>query len=155
MKPGSTVVPVRYVRQDGPQGSLGWGTYVFPTEEMSGYLMSERSLVDLSHYEAAYNYFQLQFRPDTDPVEQLFAFRPRTGELYPSPAQDRVHRARAAKTIHILGLNSAARCQARMKLLRDLRNAHLSNDKERLRELARAGPYRFVAAYFLSSLTSP
>jgi hypothetical protein len=33
--------------------------------------MSERGVVDLSHYEAAYSYFQVHFRSATDPVRCL------------------------------------------------------------------------------------
>lgn len=94
----------------------------------------------------------LLLRPDVDPVSACFAFRPRTGEVYAAPEFDRVTRVRVTKTIHVFGLNTEVRRYARLRLLRDLVNAHACGDHERVAEMAEQGPYRFVARHFLETI---
>ena len=90
-------------------------------------------------------------RPDADPVDEYFAFNALTGVLYPAPEAPRIARVRVRRTIRILGLNTEARCQARLKLLRRLQRAGAQRDEETLRELAEGGPFRFLARSFLEA----
>jgi hypothetical protein len=103
-------------------------------------------------------------RPDADLVspeedrsfvavfKKWFDFEPMTGALSPAPDAPRSVRARVRLTIRVLGLNERTRCDARRNRWQDLRNAvkHPSDDL-RLEEMARLGPYRFVAIYFLEA----
>lgn len=93
----------------------------------------------------------LLLRPDADPVDEYFAFNALTGALYPSPEAPRIARARVRRTIRILGLNTEARCQARLKLFRRLQRAVVQGDEETLRELEEGGPFRFLARSFLEA----
>jgi uncharacterized protein (TIGR02646 family) len=91
-------------------------------------------------------------RPDEDAVESFFVLDVETGTLDPNPSLCGRDRARARLTARVFGLNKPPRCAARVRVLRDLRNAMKAMDRATLEEHATQGPYRFVGRWFLRSL---
>lgn len=103
-------------------------------------------------------------RPDVDllPIEgetadaeaflRWFSFDPMTGKIGPALGADPITKARARLTIGIFRLNETTRCLARRHRWQDLLNAAKHpQDDTRLEEMARLGPYRFVAHYFMTA----
>lgn len=85
-------------------------------------------------------------RPDVDPVDGWFDFDPLDGRLYPAASlTDATIVARIRLTISVLGLNRRELCLNRRRLWRDLENAFKGDDKGRLKDAIRRGPYPFVA----------
>jgi hypothetical protein len=90
---------------------------------------------------------------DAEAFLRWFSFDPMTGKIGPAPGADPVTKARARLTIGIFHLNKTERCLARRNCWRDLLNADRGRppDEERIEEMARLGPYRFVAHYFMAA----
>lgn len=69
--PGSTVLPLVYVdNMTSPPGTAR-GRYVQPMQELSSWLISRIEVVDLAQYEAGFEYFPVQFRPERDPFRTI------------------------------------------------------------------------------------
>ncbi|WP_425602460.1 retron system putative HNH endonuclease [Luteibacter aegosomatis] len=68
------------------------------------------------------NYDEMLLAPDMEAFrfEDYFVFNFLTGEIEPSPAASESERARAATTIRLYALNSAARNKARLQELRQM-----------------------------------
>jgi uncharacterized protein (TIGR02646 family) len=92
-------------------------------------------------------------RPDIDDVGRFLDFDELTGELAPKPGLDRYEVARVRLSIRVYGLNTTARCRARLNCVTDLRNAcKFPSDTLTIEERAKGGPHRFVAQRFLESI---
>jgi hypothetical protein len=64
---GSTVVPVYLAQDTDPDADLVHSLRVRPTLQAAGWIMAERRVVDLSHYEAYFQVNPPRFRADLDP----------------------------------------------------------------------------------------
>lgn len=97
-------------------------------------------------------------RPDTDPVDEWFDVEPTTGAMRPSAAiDDATIRARVRLTIVVLRLDSPDRCQARLAVVKAIRNAWKrdskgQHDRPDAAERAARGPYRFVALRVIDAM---
>jgi len=90
-------------------------------------------------------------RPDTDPVDTYFDFDDDTGRLRPNAALDWPTRVNVRLTIRVFRLNDSHRCKARVRVVKELKNAWKRDARTRERdrptvdERCEQGPYRFVA----------
>jgi uncharacterized protein (TIGR02646 family) len=95
-------------------------------------------------------------RPDRNPVERWFVFDLDTGRVNPAPELDRRTRAQVRLTTRVFQLNTEGRCMARKRVWRAMENAAKHpQDSASLEDYAAHGPYRFVAALFLSMREGP
>jgi len=64
---GSTILPLFYISEGSAQGGTAYSLRTRPLDTSAGYLMATRNVIDLAHYESAFNYFITRFRPELDP----------------------------------------------------------------------------------------
>ena len=67
----STVLPVNLAQDGDVDADLTHSFRVRPTLQLTGWLMAERHVVDLGHYEAFYRVNPPRFRPEVDPFEPI------------------------------------------------------------------------------------
>jgi hypothetical protein len=68
---GATVVPVSFVRAEDDHPGLARSAYTRPVIQATGYLVAERGVVDLSHFQGELDYFITQFRRELDPFATI------------------------------------------------------------------------------------
>jgi hypothetical protein len=68
---GATVVPVFFADSAGDDPGLASSVWVRPVLQATGYLMADRRVVDLSHYQGQFDYFITRFRPCVDPLRTI------------------------------------------------------------------------------------
>jgi hypothetical protein len=71
LRPGATLVPLNFVQDDNPPPGLQYSKSARPTLQASGWLMAERKVVDLSHFEAYLQFFPIAFRDGVDPKQSI------------------------------------------------------------------------------------
>lgn len=91
-------------------------------------------------------------RPDTDPVGELFDFDDDSGWLRPRASLDWPTRVNVRLTIRVFRLNERHRCEARKRVIKEMRSASKLRDDATLEQCATKGPYRFVARRVLQAL---
>ena len=68
---GSTVLPLRYVSTSTTPPGTASADYIDPIEVLPSWLISRAGAVDLTQYEAGYDYFPVQFQDSTSPFLHL------------------------------------------------------------------------------------
>lgn len=68
---GATVVPLSFVASADDHPGLAHSSWTRPLIQATGYLVAQRHVVDLSHFQARYDYFITQFRPPVDPFATI------------------------------------------------------------------------------------
>lgn len=68
---GATVVPLNATQGQGGVPGLTTSLWTRPLIQATGYLVAERRVVDLSHFQARYDYFVTQFRSNVDPFATI------------------------------------------------------------------------------------
>ena len=71
LRPGATLVPLNFVQDDDPPPGMQYSKSARPTLQASGWLMAERKVVDLSHFEAYLQFFPIAFGHGVDPKESI------------------------------------------------------------------------------------
>jgi hypothetical protein len=71
LRPGATLVPLNFVQDDNPPPGMQYSKSARPTLQASGWLMAERKVVDLSHFEAYLQFFPIAFRDGVDPKASI------------------------------------------------------------------------------------
>lgn len=71
----ATVLPLFFTDEHQGEGGTAVSLRTRPLETAAGYLMAERGVVDLAHYEAAFNYFPVQFRESVAPFRFIGSSR--------------------------------------------------------------------------------
>lgn len=98
----ATVLPLFFKTERTPGGGSAVSARTRPLDTAAGYLMADRGVVDLSHYESAFGYFPTGFRPPLDPYVHL-ATHPDWQQVLP-PAVDigRYERETAGRVDYVL-----------------------------------------------------
>jgi hypothetical protein len=71
LRPGATLVPLNFVQDSDPPPGMQYSKSARPTLQASGWLMAERHVVDLSHFEAYLQFFPIAFRNGVNPKASI------------------------------------------------------------------------------------
>jgi uncharacterized protein (TIGR02646 family) len=93
--------------------------------------------------------------PDRDPVDQWFECDPETGKLRARPECSLVIRHKVRRTVLLFGLNAPERCQARMRIWKEIRNCDRTGDSDGIQSARTQGPYRFIVEAYVASQQIP